>query len=70
VVGSAAPSPGLVEGAPADLVVFDRGARWTVEHGTMLSRGWGNPLLGRSLPGTVLLTVASGRLAWEGAEPA
>jgi dihydroorotase len=70
VFGSAAPSPGLVEGAPADLVVFDRGARWTVEHGTMLSRGWGNPLLGRSLPGTVLLTVASGRLAWEGAEPA
>jgi dihydroorotase len=56
---------GLVEGAPADLVVFDRSTRWTVELGTLRTRGFGSPLLGRSLPGRVLLTVAGGRLAYE-----
>jgi len=55
---------GLVEGAPADLVVFDPGATWTVTAGTLASRGKNNPLLGRDLPGRVLLTVADGRLAY------
>ena len=63
VLGSAVPEPGVVEGAPADIVIFDRGARWTVESGALRTRGWGSPLLGRSLPGTVLLTVAGGRVA-------
>jgi dihydroorotase len=49
---------GFAEGAPADLVVFDRSARWTVAAGQLLTRGWGGPLLGRSLSGPVLLTVA------------
>jgi len=65
VLGQPGASPGLVEGAPADLVVLDRGARWTVDAATLRTRGWGNPLLGRSLPGPVLLTVAGGRLAHE-----
>jgi dihydroorotase len=69
-IASAGPAPGLVEGAPADLVVFDRAARWTVEPGRLLTRGWGGPLLGRSLPGLVLLTVANGRLAYEHDEAA
>ena len=69
VLGSVAPTAGLVEGAPADLVVFDRGTRWTVEAGALRTRGWGGPLLGRSLPGPVLLTVAAGRLAHEDAAP-
>ncbi len=58
-------SRGLVEGAPADLVVFDRSASWRVEAGTLASRGKNSPLLGRELPGRVLLTVAGGRLAYE-----
>jgi dihydroorotase len=69
VLGRHGGSPGLVEGPPADLVVVDRGARWRVDASTLRTRGWGNPLLGRSLPGTVLLTVAGGRLAYEVAEP-
>jgi dihydroorotase len=69
-IASAGPAPGLVEGAPADLVVFDRAARWTVEPGRLLTRGWGGPLLGRSLPGLVVLTVANGRLAYEHDEAA
>jgi len=54
---------GLVEGAPADLVVFDAGATWTVTADALRSRGKNTPLLGRELPGRVLLTVADGRLA-------
>jgi dihydroorotase len=52
-------------GAPADIVVFDRAERWTVEAASMLTKGHGNPLAGRSLPGAVLLTLAGGRLAFE-----
>ena len=61
-------SVGLVEGEPADLVVFDRGAAWTVEPGALRSRGKNTPLLGRDLPGTVLVTLAGGRLAYEAPE--
>jgi dihydroorotase len=70
VLGAVAPSASLVGGAPADLVVFDRGARWTVMPDAVRTRGWGSPLFGRSLPGPVLLTVADGRLAHEATEPA
>lgn len=58
-------APGLVEGAPADLVVFDRSATWMVEPGALASRGKNTPLAGRELAGRVLLTVASGRVAYE-----
>ncbi len=59
---------GLTEGAPADLVVFDAGAAWTVSAATLLSRGRNTPLLGRELPGRVLVTVAGGRLAYRDPE--
>jgi len=62
-------SGGLVEGAPADLVVFDRADRWVVTAGALSSRGKNSPLLGRSLAGRVLLTVAGGRIAYEAPEP-
>ncbi len=58
-------SAGLVEGAPADLVVFDRSESWTVTAEGLASRGKNTPLLGRELPGRVLLTIAGGRLAYE-----
>ena len=60
--------PGLVEGAPADLVVFDRSAPWTVEGDALASRGKNTPLAGRELGGRVLVTVAGGRLAYEAGE--
>jgi dihydroorotase len=59
---------GLIEGAPANLVVFDRSASWTVDAASLASRGKNTPLLGRDLPGPVLMTVAGGRLAYEGAQ--
>jgi dihydroorotase len=67
VLGSAwgdRPNPGLIEGTPADLVVFDRSASWTVSGESLLSRGKNSPLCGRDLAGTVLLTIASGQVAW------
>jgi dihydroorotase len=58
-------SVGLTEGAPADLVVFDRSERWTVLPERLASRGKNTPLLGMDLPGRVLLTMAAGRIAYE-----
>ena len=59
---------GLVEGAPADLVVFDRSERWTVSADGLASRGKNTPLLGMELPGRVLVTLAAGRIAYEAPE--
>ena len=58
------PGRGLVEGAPADLVAFDRSASWQVSAASLASRGKNSPLLGRELSGTVLLTIADGKLAY------
>ena len=58
-------SIGLVEGAPADLVVFDRSERWTVAADALASRGKNTPLLGMDLAGPVMVTVAAGRIAYE-----
>jgi len=55
---------GLIEGAPADLVVFDRSDNWRVATESLRSRGKNSPLIGRELPGRVLVTIASGRLAY------
>jgi len=56
---------GLVEGECANLVVVDRSARWLVTAEGLASNGKNSPLLGRELPGSVLATVADGRLAYE-----
>ncbi|HET9457786.1 MAG TPA: amidohydrolase family protein, partial [Candidatus Limnocylindrales bacterium] len=56
---------GLVEGAEADLVVFDRSEPWSVTPESLLSKGKNSPLRGRQLPGLVLLTIAAGRPAHE-----
>jgi dihydroorotase len=54
------------EGEPADLIVVDRGASWTVDAASLRSRGHNSPLLGRRLPGVVRLTIAGGRSAFAG----
>jgi dihydroorotase len=65
--GATRAAGGLVVGAPADLVVFDRSERWRVASDTLRTKGKITPLLGWDLPGLVLFTVAGGRLAF--AEP-
>jgi dihydroorotase-like cyclic amidohydrolase len=54
---------GFTVGAPADLVVFDRSARWRVTPDTLRTKAKITPLLRWDLPGVVLFTVAGGRLA-------
>jgi dihydroorotase len=58
-------SVGLVEGTPADLVVFDRSETWTVSAKGLASKGKNTPLIGLDLPGRVLMTVARGRVAYQ-----
>jgi dihydroorotase len=58
-------SAGLVEGAVADIVVFDRSERWTVTADSLASRGKNTPLLGIELAGRILVTLAGGRIAYE-----
>ena len=58
---------GLVEGEPADLVVFDRSELWTVSADALLSRGKNSPLMGRQLSGRVIATIADGRIGHEAA---
>ena len=57
----------LAEGVPADLVIFDRGDSWPVSADALASKGKNSPLLGRDVPGRVLLTIAAGRLAYSAA---
>ncbi|HYH92458.1 MAG TPA: dihydroorotase [Candidatus Saccharimonadales bacterium] len=56
---------GLVEGAPADLVLIDRSEAWTVTSDGLASKGKASPLIGMTLPGHVVLTMAGGRVAYE-----
>ena len=58
-------APGLRVGEPADLVVIDRAASWTVSPDTLRSKGRNTPLLGRELRGVVRLTIAAGRIAYD-----
>jgi dihydroorotase len=56
---------GLVEGQPADLVVFDRSDSWTVTAESLTSKGKNSPLLGRALPGRVVVTLGRGGIAYQ-----
>ncbi len=59
----------LVEGAPADLCIFDPKAHWTVTRESLRSQGRNSPFLGRQLTGRVHYTVIDGHLDFE-AHPA
>ncbi|MFI5261748.1 MAG: dihydroorotase [Candidatus Limnocylindrales bacterium] len=58
------PLPSLAVGSPADLVIVDRAASWTVDPAALRSLGRNTPLAGLALPGRILATVARGRLAY------
>jgi dihydroorotase len=55
------PQPGLRQGEPADLVLFDNKGAWDVDPRRFRSRGQNTPLAGVELRGRVYLTVAAGR---------
>jgi len=44
--------------------VFDPSATWRVEREALASKSANTPLLGMTLPGVVVLTVAAGRVTF------
>jgi dihydroorotase len=58
--------PKIAVGAPANLVLLDMQATWRVEEDRFRSRSANSWLLGRTLRGQVRMTVAAGRMAFDG----
>jgi dihydroorotase len=58
--------PKIAVGAEANLVLLDTTATWRVEEAGFRSRSANSWLLGQHLTGQVRLTVAAGRVAFEG----
>ena len=59
------PAPRLAEGSLADLVLIAPDARYTVEPATLRGKSYNSPVLGRSLPGRIDLTLARGQIAFD-----
>jgi dihydroorotase len=55
----------LTIGGPADVVVFDPLATWTVEPARFYSRGQSTPLAGRHLRGRVRTTLVGGAVVFD-----
>lgn len=55
----------LEAGSPADLVLFDPNADWTVDTGQFASKGKNTPLDGVALKGRVITTMVDGRLVYQ-----
>jgi dihydroorotase len=58
------PTPTIAVGQPANLVLLDLAARWTVGESGYESRSDNSCFAGRTLTGKVLLTVAAGSVAY------
>lgn len=58
------PTGTLAEGAPADLVIFDLNAEWTVQAGEFASRSRNSPFVGRTLQGQVVRTLCEGKTVY------
>ena len=54
------------EGAPADLVIFDPDASWTVKK-PFASRSSNSPFIGQVLPGVIRFTIAGGEIVFTSA---
>jgi dihydroorotase len=55
----------LTIGAPADIVIFDPNATWTVDASRFHSKGKNTPLDGHVLRGQVLMTLVDGNVVYE-----
>jgi dihydroorotase len=55
----------LKEGAPADVVVLDPNARWTITQEALRSRSHNTPLLNKEVVGAVQMTLVGGEVVWE-----
>jgi dihydroorotase len=57
--------PRLREGERADFVLLAPDGRWSVEAATLHGKSYNSPVLGRSLPGRIDLTLAQGQVAFD-----
>jgi dihydroorotase len=58
--------PRVATGAPANIVLLDLEREWRVESDAFRSRSINSWLLGRTLKGKVQLTLAGGKVVYEG----
>jgi len=56
------PAGTLTPGTPADVVVFDPAARWTVDPARFFSKSRNTPFAARSLRGVVRWTIVGGEV--------
>jgi dihydroorotase len=56
----------LADGTPADLVLFDPDESWVVDASSFASKGKNTPLDGETLKGRVKMTIAGGKIAYDG----
>ena len=59
------PGGGMTPGAPADLVLIDPEARWTIDPTSFLSKSRNTPFGGREVVGRVVRTMVGGETVWE-----
>ncbi len=59
------PGGTLAKGSPADVIIVDQSARWTVEPETFLSKGKNTPVTGMELTGQVVSTFVGGREVYD-----
>jgi dihydroorotase len=55
----------LTVGGPAEIVILDPDAEWTVDPGSFASKGKNTPLIGETLRGQVVATVFGGEVVYE-----
>ena len=58
------PAGQIRPGAPADLVLIDTGAVWTVRE-PFCSKASNSPFIGEQLPGVIRCTIAGGQVAYQ-----
>jgi dihydroorotase len=58
-------APALREGARADMVLVDPGARWTIDPARMRSKSRNTPFAGQEVQGLVAMTVCGGQIVFE-----
>ena len=55
----------IAEGGPADLVIFDKDAKWQVTKDGFASKSCNSPFVGEWLPGVVAYTICDGKIVYK-----
>lgn len=54
----------IAEGGPADLIIFDKNAKWQVTREGFASKSCNSPFVGEWLPGVVAYTICDGKIVY------